>query len=55
VECWGRDVERQTTDTPAHLFNMIDAGEDHTCGLKEDGLLACWGRAVSGESDVPTP
>ncbi len=29
---------------PAGTFSQVSAGGYHTCGLKTDGTLACWGR-----------
>src|SRR5436190_1136647 len=31
----------------------ISAGQYHTCGLKTDGTLACWGRTNEGQSSPP--
>jgi alpha-tubulin suppressor-like RCC1 family protein len=35
-------------------FTEISAGSLHTCGVKTDGTLACWGKNDSGESTPPT-
>jgi hypothetical protein len=32
----------------------ISAGGYHTCGLRTDGTVACWGRNISGESTPPS-
>ena len=31
----------------------IDAGADHTCALREDDTIACWGANDHGQSDPP--
>ena len=31
----------------------IDAGESHTCAIKADDSLECWGSDLNGESTVP--
>ena len=38
-----------------HARPAVGAGLYHTCGLKADGTLACWGRNDYGQSNVPTP
>lgn len=32
---------------------MLDAGGEHTCALKEDGTLTCWGANTSGQLGHP--
>ena len=64
--CWGIGSEDnltpgqepyekgQVTLTPTEpVFQQIGAGHGHTCGLKMDGSLQCWG-AGSGSNNVPT-
>ena len=34
-------------------FVAIDAGSHHTCGLRTDGTIACWGYNGYGQSDPP--
>jgi hypothetical protein len=38
----------------AMMPEMISGGEYHTCGLRTDGTLACWGRDDDGQSTPPT-
>jgi hypothetical protein len=33
---------------------QVSAGTYHTCGLRTDGTIACWGRDLSGESTPPS-
>ena len=35
---------------PQGTFTQVAAGNGHTCGLKTDGTLACWGRNDYGQS-----
>jgi hypothetical protein len=66
AHCWGIGSEDNLTEdqvayekgqvklTPSDVhFQQIGAGHSHSCGLKVDGSLACWG-GTSGSSDVPT-
>ncbi len=41
------------TDENPIVPETISAGEDHTCGIKSDGTLACWGRNDYGQSTPP--
>ena len=34
-------------------FTSIDAGHAHTCGLRADGTVACWGDNSYGQSNAP--
>ena len=42
------------TVTPAddHGFNAIAAGGNHTCALRTDGTVACWGDNGAGQADA---
>lgn len=40
-----------TTSEP--VFTQLAAGEDHTCGLRSDGSVACWGALDLGAGNVP--
>ena len=33
---------------PAGSFVSVSAGWGHTCGLRSDGSVACWGRQARG-------
>ncbi|MCB9657713.1 MAG: hypothetical protein H6726_08715 [Sandaracinaceae bacterium] len=33
----------------APTFTALEAGDDHTCGLRTDGSLMCWGRNDGGQ------
>ena len=34
-------------------FTQISAGEEHTCGLRTDGSVICWGSDASGQLGAP--
>ena len=66
VTCWGRygvDVRADvfysefTTvaagDVPDGRFSAIAAGLNHSCGLRNDGAVTCWGDNWYGQTDVP--
>ena len=42
VECWGLDDDGQASP-PTGEFTQITAGGYHTCALRPDGQVACWG------------
>ncbi len=35
-------------------FTQVSAGSNHTCGVKIDGTIACWGSDSDGKSTPPT-
>lgn len=56
VKCWGRNVEGQlgngntmATTTPVDVFGLnsgvqdVSCGQAHSCALKTNGQLWCWG------------
>ena len=40
-------------DAPAGSFVSVSAGWGHSCGVRADGSVACWGRDRSGQSSPP--
>ena len=45
---------RNSQSTPSMgRFSCISAGWEHTCGLKADGSIACWGDDYKGEATPP--
>ena len=42
------------TATFTAAFQQVSAGVDHTCGVRADGTLACWGRNDYGEATPPS-
>ena len=55
----GSDEERATsTDEERAIsndgaFTAVSAGGEHTCGLRENGAIECWGNNNYGQSDDP--
>ena len=43
-----------TSPTAPSPFTALDGGRDHTCGLRADGTVDCWGENLDGQSDAPT-
>ena len=39
---------------PAGTFTEVSAGDYHTCGVKTDGTVACWGDNDDGQAPVVT-
>ena len=37
----------------AAAYRAVTAGEGHSCGLRSDDTITCWGRNDSGQSDAP--
>ena len=66
ITCWGylKQVSlpgngapagafRALTAAPPGVFTSIAAGEIFTCGIREDGTLACWGDDTYGVATPP--
>ena len=52
VACWGWDEYGKATP-PAGSFASVDAGLNHTCGVRSNGSVACWGNDRNGEATPP--
>ena len=35
--------------------SMAEGGNAFTCGLRKDGMAACWGEGASGQTSPPAP
>ncbi len=35
-------------------FSAVDAGTSHSCGLRTDGTITCWGSNADGQANAPT-
>ena len=67
INCWGNNNHNQTdapapgkstTDTatitaPITHSNAISAGEDHTCAIRTDSTIECWGADLDGQATPP--
>ena len=44
-----------TAISPEDIYNFTDvsAGYDHSCGLRSDGTVLCWGDGRNGETEPP--
>jgi alpha-tubulin suppressor-like RCC1 family protein len=65
--CWGRDNKGQVGDagdntnisSPKRIGDFedwarVDGGNSHTCGVRENGKLYCWGDDTYGQLGTPT-
>ena len=43
----------QLLATPADRFLEIATGFEHSCGILESGVVACWGDGSHGQLDAP--
>ena len=48
MTCWGWNEYGQTVGPGA--FTAVSVGGLHSCGLRTDGTIACWGQDEEGES-----
>ena len=54
IDCWGsRNYDRGQTDAPAGTFKAVAAGGNHSCGLRSDNTVVCWGDNRDGRTDAP--
>ena len=54
IACWGRNVGGKA-DAPSGTFKTVSAGGGHSCGLRTDDTITCWGdKTTNGETDAPS-
>ena len=41
------------SNPPSGAFSQVSAGSDHTCGVRTNGTVACWGSNGLGQSSPP--
>ena len=54
--CWGNNDAGQA-DAPDGTFAAVSAGSLHSCAVRADGALACWGATGIwdfGQADAPS-
>jgi alpha-tubulin suppressor-like RCC1 family protein len=51
----GEAIATPTPVDEAHRYTAIDAGASHTCGVRDDGGLWCWGLADRGQLGAEAP
>ena len=64
LSCWGDDSDGVVSDAPTgyhhwwhwhhhHLpeYQSVSAGGTHTCAIRDDGTLVCWGDDSAGQLD----
>ena len=49
MACWGSSGLDRTNVVPG-TYTSVDAGGNHTCGLRTDATVACWGYNASGQA-----
>ena len=56
AQCWGCNIYGYgQTNVPSNLGEVqaLVGGNWHTCAIKVDGYVQCWGNVDSGRTDVP--
>ena len=48
---YGNEIGQTTPQSGQ--FASINAGDDHTCGVRIDGSVACWGKQARGLITLP--
>ena len=51
MACWGSN--EFGGHPPGGTFTQVSVGDAHSCGLKSDGAVACWGDDPFGQSTPP--
>ena len=47
------DPRQPTTPATIHEYTVVSAGWGHSCGLRTDGTITCWGSNYDGEAEAP--
>ncbi len=51
---FGKDIAFGQSDAPSGEFTAVSAGYRHSCGLRTDGTIQCWGDNGAGQLDAPS-
>lgn len=51
--CWGQNAHGQAPALVSGPFIEVSAGLAHTCALRADGSVACWGYNPDGRTNAP--
>ena len=49
----GTPLPSSTYSSSASKYLAVDAGKNHTCGIKLDNTLECWGDNTQGQTNAP--
>ena len=49
----GTPLPSSTFSSSASKYQAVDAGKNHTCGIKRDNTLECWGDNTQGQTNAP--
>ena len=49
----GTPLPSSTFVSSASKYQAVDAGKNHTCGIKLDNTLECWGDNTQGQTNAP--
>ena len=49
----GTPLPSSTFVSSASKYQAVDAGKNHTCGIKLDNTLECWGDNIQGQTNAP--
>jgi alpha-tubulin suppressor-like RCC1 family protein len=49
VSCWGTNIDDQLGRNVWGPYVHVSAGDAHTCAVRRDGAIYCWGRNAAGQ------
>ncbi|MYE76931.1 MAG: hypothetical protein F4232_11095, partial [Acidimicrobiaceae bacterium] len=51
---WGGLRSGKAADAPEGTFTAVTTGKWHSCGLRTDATITCWGWNAYGQTDAPS-